>query len=63
MYFYTAPLRERRAPPRADAHLLPAVQAGRQQLRQDARHAQRQGRRHEGRRRHRTAARDLLLLE
>jgi len=36
MYFYTAPLRERRAPPRADAHLLPAVQAGRQQLRQDA---------------------------
>ena len=57
------PRRQRRAPPRPAAHLLAAVQAGRGHLRQDARRAQRQGRRHEGRRRHRAAARHLLLLE
>jgi len=63
LYIPAAPRRQRHAPPRPAAHLLAAVQAGRGHLRQDARRAQRQGRRHEGRRRHRAAARDLLLGE
>ena len=62
-FIYTAPHRERGAPPRPAAHLLAAVQAGRGHLRQDARRAQRQGRRHEGRRRDCATARHLLLGE